>query len=594
MIRIDPTQSPVQLTSKLSGKEQVKLLLRMLKYAIPFWDKILLRSLVLQFYALLAIIPTIIGAYIIDEVLVQNTSGQLIQIVILLMGVSVIMLLLHFIAQTLLRYLNLRVANDMKWRFYSHIQRLSLRFYDKRTIGEHMFRSLNDIDGCAWIVGQMVNDFLWVFQRLFAWGLLLATIDSWMLLVAAVYVSFLFTGRQWFVTRLRKWEFKIRNHAQRLDAILRQNLKAIAITKAYERGPTAKRWYNGQLFKLVRDRFNQKVFSGWEIFFVDYSYHVFLMMVTVPVGLSVIGDTATIGDYYIILAIFPALTDPIKGLIGVIQHARLQLVPAERMLETLNTDIDVADKPNAKGLKTLKGHILIENVNFKYDKKPILININIEALPGEKVAIVGQSGSGKSTIAKLILRLYDVNSGSIMIDGVDIRDVTQNSLRKEIGAVMQDDFLFAASLYENILYGKHGATYDEVLKAASMAKVDEFIDSLPEKYETMLNEGGNLSGGQRQRVCLARVLLRGSGIFLLDEATSALDPLSEHTIVSDVDNIFGSSTRIIIAHNLTAIANADRIYVLDKGKIIENGNHQALMENKAHYYRLWVEEKMNN
>ena len=301
----------------------------------------------------------------------------------------------------------------------------------------------------------------------------------------------------------------------------------------------------------------------------------------------------TIGDYYIVLAVFPALTNPIKGLINVIQTARLQLVPAERMLNTLETPVDIVDSSNATKIISPKGHIKMDSINFSYEKILTIDNVSIEAKPGEKVALVGQSGSGKSTLGKLLLRLYDVNSGSITIDGVDIRDITQNSLRQEIGAVMQDDFLFAETLRENIRYGRRGATEEEILDAAAMAKVDEFIDSLPQGYDTILSEGGNLSGGQRQRVCLARVLLRGSNILLLDEATSALDPLSEHTIISTVDNVFSSCTRIIIAHNLTAISDADRIYVLDEGSVVEFGKHSELMNKKGFYYRLWIDDKKN-
>jgi len=190
-------------------------------------------------------------------------------------------------------------------------------------------------------------------------------------------------------------------------------------------------------------------------------------------------------------------------------------------------------------------------------------------------------------VAKLVLRLYDADEGRVTIDGVDVGDVTQDSLRNAIGAVMQDTFLFAATLRENILYARPGASEEEMLRAARLARVDEFLDSLSDGYDTMLSEGGNLSGGQRQRVCLARVLLRGARVMILDEATSALDPLSEHGVTSAVDDAFGTCTRIMIAHNLATIADADRIYVLDKGRVVETGQHGDLMDKKGFYYRLW-------
>lgn len=591
MIQIEPAHSPVQMTSELSGKQQFLLLCRILKFAIPLWDKLLLRTLLLQFSALAGILPIVIGAFLVDELFLSGTSWELVRYVGLLMAASTFQQSLNFMSQSTLDYLVCRVGMDMKWRYYDHLQTLSMRFYGTRPVGEHMFRSVDDIDGCVWLIAQMVNDILYPLQQFAAWGLLLTSVSPWMVLVAAVYVSVLFFGRQWFVTRMRNWDFRIRAYGQSLNAILRENLKATLLTQACGRERTARRWFGAKLLELARATFKREVLGVWDTVFMESCRAFFLLFITVPVGLSVIRQSMTLGDYYIVVAVFPALTVPVLSLIQTFQFARLQLVPAERMLGTLDLLPDIADKPGAGAMTVPEGHVKLESVSFAYDSEPVLRDVSIEARPGEKVALVGQSGSGKSTIAKLVLRLYDVAEGQVTIDGVNVADVTQDSLRNAIGAVMQDTFLFAATLRDNILYARPSASEEEMLRAANLARVDEFVDSLSDGYDTVLSEGGNLSGGQRQRVCLARVLLRGARLLILDEATSALDPLSEHGVASAVDDAFSTCTRIVIAHNLAAIADADRIYVLDKGRVVEEGRHDDLMANKEFYYRLWVDEE---
>jgi ABC-type multidrug transport system fused ATPase/permease subunit len=619
MIHIDPAQSRVQMTSELSGMQQFLLLCRMLKFARPIWDKILLRALVLQFYALAALLPFVINAYLIDEVLLRGTSWDLAGWVAVYMGAVALQWGLHFIAQSTLEYLLNRVGMDLRWRYYGHLQNLSLRFYGTRPVGEHMFRCVDDIqtvtpqmaagdspslqlinhpldrnstsNGTVWIVAQMINDVLFPFQQFALYGLLLASVSPYTLLIALVYLVVLFAGRQWWTTRMRNWDFKARAHGQGLNAILREALTATTLTQACGRERTVRRWFGAKLLDLAGATFRRDVASVSDTVYTECCGRFFLLLLVIAVGLGVIDQTMTVGDYYVLVNVFPLMVGPILALIQCFQFARLQLVPAERMLGTLDSQPDVADKPGASALEATEGHVKLESVSFAYDDEPVLRDVSIEAHPGEKIALVGRSGSGKSTIAKLVLRLYDVDEGRITIDGVDVSDVTQESLRRSIGAVMQDTFLFAASLRDNILYARPEASEEEMLRAARLARVDEFVESLPNGYDTVLSEGGNLSGGQRQRVCLARVLLRGARILILDEATSALDPLSENTIVSAVDSAFGASTRIVIAHNLAAIADADRVYVLDKGRVVETGKHDDLMAARGFYYRLWAREE---
>lgn len=594
MIRIEPALSAIGTKSEMSGREQVRLLLRILRLALPIWDKILLRIILGQFGAFIAVVPILMSAYIIDEVLVGGDVGQLGRCVILLIAVHLFGQFLSVMSTAILTYLDLRVGLDLKLRFYRHIQGLSLRFYESRPVGEHMYRCDKDIDGVVYMVTRLIPDLLQPIQQLFAFALLLALVDTWMILPATVYLIVYFTIRQVFTTRLRKWDFKIRASTQRLDAILRELLTATKITQGYGRENTARRWFGAELFSLSRAVFQRAILFGFDSTFGRYAWILCIFCITIPTGFRVIDGTLSLGDYYIVFTIFGSLVNPIIVVIKMFQGIRLMLVPAERMVATLDLDPEIADPASGRKLEVRGGHVELRSVSFAYDDVPVLQDMSIEVKPGEKVALVGASGSGKSTVAKLLLRLYDTQEGQVLIDGVDVRDVTRNSLRQSIGFVAQDSFLFAETLRDNIRYGRPDADDDAVLRAAELAQVAEFAEELPERYDTELGEGGTLSGGQRQRVCIARALVRDSSILVFDEATSALDPITELAVTQAVDEAFAGRTRIIIAHNLATVSDSDRIYVLSHGRVAETGTHDELMQRKGAYYGLWFDENSSN
>jgi len=304
---------------------------------------------------------------------------------------------------------------------------------------------------------------------------------------------------------------------------------------------------------------------------------------------EVVNGEMTLGDLVLVNAFLLQLFIPL-GFLGVVyRQIRYSLADMQQLVNLLNESPEIQDKPDAGPLKISKGEVRFNNVSFAYQPdRPILHNISFTIKPGKKLAVVGASGAGKSTLARLLFRFYDVNDGEILLDGQDIRNVTQQSLREMIGIVPQDTVLFNESIYYNLAYAKQGATRDEVIRAAKLAHIHDFIESLPDKYETVVGERGlKLSGGEKQRVAIARTILKDPKILIFDEATSALDTRSEQAILADLKTTAINHTTLVIAHRLSTIVDADEILVMEQGRIVEKGTHVQLLENQAVYANMW-------
>jgi ATP-binding cassette subfamily B protein len=297
-----------------------------------------------------------------------------------------------------------------------------------------------------------------------------------------------------------------------------------------------------------------------------------------------------LGDLVLVNAFLIQLYMPLHFLGFVYREIRHSLADMERMFGLLEQYPEVQDKPDARTLRVDRGAIRFEHVSFGYDpRRPILYDVDFEVPTGHKVAVVGASGAGKSTLSRLLFRFYDVNSGRILIDGQDIRDVTQASLRKAIGIVPQDTVLFNDTIYYNIAYGNPEASREQVIQVARAAHIHEFIESLPDKYDSLVGERGlKLSGGEKQRVAIARTLLKSPPILVFDEATSALDSKTEKAIQAELEEIATNHTTLVIAHRLSTVMNADQILVMDNGRIVERGTHAELLARHGTYAHLWT------
>jgi ABC-type multidrug transport system fused ATPase/permease subunit len=491
-----------------------------------------------------------------------------------------------------------RVLFTLRTRMFEHLQRLSLRFYDRERIGHIISRNTSDVSALNEVLTQgllqSISDVL----------ILIGTIAilfsmSWRLaLVTMVILPIMYVLAQWFARGSRPAYRRIRLTVSAVNAALAENIVGMKLIQAFRREER-----NYDEFDVV-NRDNVRAQKG-AIF-----YHAGVMPILDLVDALATGLLLYFGGRWILGGDAPELTigiltafmlytarffEPIRDLAARWDQIQAALAAGERIFHLLSLRPDVQDRPDAYDLPPVTGHVVFDKVTFAYDGvRAILKNASLEAQPGDRIALVGRTGAGKSTIIRLLMRFYDIQEGAITVDGHDVRHVTQKSLRRQMGLVLQEPFLFAGTIKENIAFSTPGLleqpdALKRIQEAADVVGLREFIESLPGQYDAVVEErGGNLSGGQRQLISLARAFLADPRILILDEATSSVDTETEALIQRALDRVLKGRTSFVIAHRLSTIKNATRILVLDQGEIVEQGTHQQLLELEGYYYKLYT------
>jgi ABC-type transport system involved in Fe-S cluster assembly fused permease/ATPase subunit len=486
------------------------------------------------------------------------------------------------VAQRALRMLALETFN--------HIHRLSMRYHITRKTGGLSRIIERGVKGVDFLLRFLLFSIGPLILELAMIGVILTVLfDVTYLLVVAVTIALYV----WFTFAVTEWRVKLRR--QMNDQDTDANQKAIDSLLNYETvkyfGAEARE--AGRYDSAMAGYEEAAIKTNYSLAFLNFGQSVIitagLVAVMVMAAIGVQDGTLTVGDFVMVNAYMIQITVPLNFLGTVYREIRQALVDMGQMFDLLEQPSEITDKPGAADLKVTGGQVRLDNIFFSYNPdREILRGVSLTAEPGEMVAIVGSTGSGKSTIGRLLFRFYDVQSGSLTIDGQDVRDVTQESLHRQIGVVPQDTVLFNDTIGYNIAYGRDGATQAEVEAAAQAAQIHDFIVALPEGYETSVGERGlKLSGGEKQRVGIARTLLKDPPILLLDEATSALDSETERDIQGALRQAGKGRTVLTIAHRLSTIAEADRIVVLEKGEVVEQGTHDALLAQAGRYAQLW-------
>lgn len=490
-----------------------------------------------------------------------------------------------------------RALRQLALETFTHIHNLSMRYHITRKTGGLSRIIERGVKGVEFLLRFMLFSIGPLVLELTLVAIILTVLfDAWYLVVVVSTI----TLYVWFTFAVTEWRVKLRREMNKQDTDANQ--KAIDSLLNFE---TVK-YFGAEAREAARYDGAMRAYAqaalktAYSLAFLNFGQSVFitggLIAVMVMAAIGVQNGALTVGDFVMVNAYMIQITVPLNFLGTVYREIRQSLVDMGEMFDLLEQPADVTDRADAKPLKVSGGEIRLEDLRFGYDKeREILKGVSVTAGAGQTLAIVGSTGSGKSTIGRLLFRFYDVNSGRLTIDGQDVRDVTQKSLHAAIGVVPQDTVLFNDTIRYNIAYGRAGATQDEVEQAARDAQIHDFITGLPEGYDTQVGERGlKLSGGEKQRVGIARTLLKNPPILLLDEATSALDTDTEQEIKDALERASEGRTVLTIAHRLSTVAEADLIVVLEQGVVVEQGNHEDLLAREGRYAHLWQRQQADD
>lgn len=517
------------------------------------------------------------------------TSNAMLSIIAIIVGLSIIRGVLSFFQTYLGEAVSQLVSYDIRNRFYNHTQHLSFGFHDQHHTGNLMSRAITDVENIRMFVnmGIVRTPYFAVLSVVVA--IILLRIDWQLGLLSISFMPFVALQSGLVRLKMRRIWLEVQEKMAELNTILQENLTGVRVVKAFaseehetDKYSSTSREISGKM--IVAERLRVGNMS-----FMLFSFQIALGLVLLFGGWRVINGHLTLGQFASFVFYLQILNMPVR-MTGMIVNAYARAASAgERLFEILDYESPVSEITGAEKMPRAKGYVKFENVTFSYaDGKPVLKNIDVEAKPGEVIALVGAPGSGKSSLVQLLPRFYDADSGLVTIDGEDVRKYTLDSLRRNIGIVQQDVFLFTTTLRDNIAYGDENASLEKVEDAAKIANLHEHISSLEEGYETMVGErGSTLSGGQRQRMSIARAVILDPPVLILDDSTSSVDANTEELIRQAMESVMRGRTTFIIANRLSTVHRADKILVLDEGEIIEQGTHQELLAMGGKYREIY-------
>ncbi|CDK30153.1 ABC transporter ATP-binding protein [Candidatus Babela massiliensis] len=522
---------------------------------------------------------------------ILNPRSQIITLGIITAITYILESLTELVHSFLWRKIAQDIQHNIRVNTYNHLQSLEIGYFEDKSVGNLLNILVDDINLLEQFFNDGANDIIKLLVSTLTVSAIFFYISPTISLFAFSSMPIILFITSYFQNQLKKAYFKARQAAGKISSLITHNILGLVTIKAY----TAEE-FESKNIEQASDSYRNankisiifnSIFSPIIRIAIMGSYIVTLVLG----GLYVLDGTLAVGSYSILVFLTQRLLWPFADLAWLVDLYERAMTSGRRILDIAEVPVEITDLTVNQELvpTNIKGHIIFDSLSFTYPNgKEIFKDLYIEILPGQTIAFVGSTGSGKSTIVKLLLRFYDISQGKILIDGTDINSVTKKSLRETISLVSQELFLVPGTIYDNIAYGQTNATLERVVKAAKMAQAYNFIMALPEQFNTIVSQSGlQLSGGQKQRLSIARAILKNAPIFVFDEATSALDNETERAIQISLEAIEEDHTTIIIAHRLSTIRNADKIFVLDNGTIIETGKHDELIERNGIYARLW-------
>jgi ATP-binding cassette, subfamily B, bacterial len=486
----------------------------------------------------------------------------------------------------------LRVSFNLRKNVYGHLQKLNLSYFETAKAGDLSYRVTEDVDRVGEAVHKLLHDFIPCALQLVAIPIYMVYLSWQLTLATLLVVPIMLVLIAWFGERLQKYSRRSQNQVSDLSAILTEVFNGIRIVQAFAAEAYEIARFGKEAEVAMRAKYSTERLKAIQVPIVGFLQALSFLLLLFFAAWQISANNLTTGKFFSFLSGAALLIDPVGHTTTNYNLFKEAEASVDRVFELLAIKPAVEEKPNADILPTVSGKVEYRRVSFAYKpNEPVLNNISLLAYPGEAIALVGTSGSGKTTFVNLLPRFYDPQSGDIFIDGVNIRDVTLNSLRRQIGIVPQETTMFSGTIAENIAFGQETFDMQAVENAAKIANAHQFISQMPDGYYTVVGERGvNLSGGQRQRIAIARAVLLDPRILILDEATSALDSESEALVQEALERLMEGRTVFVIAHRLSTVRKSDRILVLEKGQIVESGSHEELLDIQGRYANLYTKQ----
>lgn len=570
---------------------------RYMQFVKPYWMLIILTIAIgILKFGIPLMIPLLIK-YVIDDVIsngamtIEEKKSALMNVILIFGFIFVVIRPpVEYYRQYLAQWTSNKILYDIRKKLYKHLQALSVRFYSNNKVGEVISRVINDVESTKdFIVTGLMNVWLDLVTIIIALAIMF-TMDVKLTLISLIVFPFYMFSIYYFFGNLRKLTRARSQSLAEVQGFLHERVQGMTVIKTFAIEEEENERFNKRNKNFLKKATDHTKWNAKSFAVINTITDIGPLLVVGFGAYLVIEGDLTVGSLAAFIAYLDRLYGPLRRLVSSSTTLTQSLASMDRMFQLFDEPYDVKDEPHARDIKVQHGDITFKKVGFKYNEndEEVLHHVNLDINSGETVAFVGMSGGGKSTMISLIPRFYDVTSGEIEIDHVPLKDYSIESLRTQIGMVMQDNILFSESIRENILLGKPNATEEEMIYAAKLANAHDFIMSLPDGYDTEVGERGvKLSGGQKQRVAISRVFLKNPPILILDEATSALDLESEAVIQEALETLSKDRTTVIVAHRLSTITHADKIVVIQNGEIVEIGTHQELMNNRSHYYNLY-------
>ncbi|OPJ61091.1 ABC transporter ATP-binding protein [Clostridium oryzae] len=564
---------------------------RIFKYVWKYKLLLIVPSLAMLFSIILDMFNPYLQKIVIDEIIKNKKIYLLTGVLLSIFGVTIGRTILGYVKEYIFDVLSAKVNVDIKQDLFDHIQTLSFSYFDSMNTGELMSRINEDVD----IIWRTISFGL----RLFVENIIYFVIVTFLLFnmnwQLATVCMLIILPIAYLAIKLEKdvdtCYGKISDQAVVINTTAQENIAGVRLVKAFAR----EKYEISKFLSMNKENYNlnmeQNRVVGKYYPRIEFLTNVSLIVMIILGGIFVIKGALTVGDLFAFYGYLSMLIWPMRNLGWLTNMLAQNSASCKKIYKILDTKPEIYNKPDAVKPDNIKGHIVFDNVDFKYNEQTVLKNINLDIAPGTTTAIMGTTGSGKSSIINLIGRYYDVSSGSISIDGVDVKDLDLFTLRNKMAIVPQDTFLFSDTIEENIRVGNRAASFESIRNACDNSCALEFIDNLEDGFNTLIGERGiGLSGGQKQRLAIARALIRNSNILILDDATSALDMETEYSLLKNLQSLKYKATTFIIAHRISAVKNADMIIYVEDGEIVEKGTHEELLALKGKYYEIYCDQ----